>query len=115
MLPLLLNEEVVQFFKYWHNGIRHGMRYRNRIYGKIRSYPLQENLKAFDFANAIAQSNVFCCITCNKDHYVIWVCLTLISQVQGSSETTISQIQHSAETLMSKRYEVGNKSVQYQT
>jgi hypothetical protein len=99
MFPLLLNEEVVQVFKYWHDGIRDGMRYRNRIYGKVRCYPIEQNLKAYDFANAIAQADILCCITCGREHYTIWVCLTLISQIQ-----------HSPETLMQREYEVESSS-----
>lgn len=73
MLPIVIPEEFVSSFKYWHEGIQVGMTYRNELYAKIKVYSLDKRLEAYEYSCQLAGSGgTTLCITVSKSGYTLW-------------------------------------------
>ena len=73
MLPIVIPEEFVKSFKYWHEGVQVGMTYRNELYAKIKVYSLDKRLEAYEHSCQLAGSGgKTLCITVSESGYTLW-------------------------------------------
>ncbi|MBP0029469.1 hypothetical protein PN466_18265 [Roseofilum reptotaenium CS-1145] len=81
-LPSIIQEQLVQPFKYWNNGVQDAMSYQNEMYTYVRSYSQENRLQAYSYACDMAEQNIKSCITCSEGGYKIWVNLKCVSNHQ---------------------------------
>ena len=72
MLPSVINENLVQMFKYWNEGIQEGMNHQGELYSHIQSYPPDARLQAYELGCEMAQKGVQICVTCSQSGYKVW-------------------------------------------
>lgn len=73
MLPLVINENIVQLFNYWNEGIKEGMNHKGELYAHVRSYPSDARLQAYELGCAMAQKGMQICVTCSQSGYKVWM------------------------------------------
>jgi hypothetical protein len=57
METLLINEQLVCQFKYWHEGqLRTGMRFRNSLFEFVARLAADQRLQVFDLADQLVQA-----------------------------------------------------------
>ncbi|MBC6479584.1 MAG: hypothetical protein GDA56_19200 [Hormoscilla sp. GM7CHS1pb] len=82
MLPSVINENIVQLFKYWSEGIKEGMNHKGELYAQVRSYPSDARLQAYELGCEMAHSGMDICLTCSQSGYKVW--MNLKSSVTAS-------------------------------
>ena len=75
MLPQVFDQQLVHLFRYWHQGIRLGMRHGNELYAFVRSYPARDRLSAYELACELAELGNATCVTRSEWRYTIWISL----------------------------------------
>ena len=83
MLPSVINENLVQLFKYWSEGVKEGMNHKGELYCHVRSYPSDARLQAYELGCEMAHSGMDICLTCSQSGYKVW--MNMKSSVTGSA------------------------------
>lgn len=91
MLPTVLSEDSVHFFKYWHNGISEGMRSVNGLYAQYRVYASHYRLQAYEQACHLASQGISTCITCSGEGYRVWVNLQALHLVEDRMNESVEE------------------------
>ncbi|WOD40185.1 hypothetical protein [Nodosilinea sp. E11] len=73
MLPLIVVENLVSPFKFWHEGIHVGMLYRNDFYMILQKFDSVDRTQAHAKATEESNKGFKVCITVSKTHYTVWV------------------------------------------
>lgn len=73
MLPSVINENLVQLFKYWSEGVKEGMNHQGELYAHVRSYPSDARLQAYELGCEMAQKGMQICVTCSQSGYKVWM------------------------------------------
>lgn len=85
-LPPIISETLVTKFVYWNQDLQTGMRYRAEIYTLLKSFSINERLRACDVACQYTSKGIEVCITASKTSYSIWLNLRLIGDFQYSPD-----------------------------
>ncbi|WP_052050919.1 hypothetical protein [Leptolyngbya sp. KIOST-1] len=80
MVPSVVDESLVQPFKYWDKTIQKGIFYNQELYIQLRSFAKDERLKAYEAAFEQSQQGVITCISVSPSHYTIWLRLRSLNQ-----------------------------------
>lgn len=73
METLLINEQVVDQFKYWREGqIRIGMRFRSDLFEHISKFEHSQRHQAFDLAWRLGIAGKTVVVTASAEQYVVW-------------------------------------------
>jgi hypothetical protein len=73
VLPLLVVEDLISPFKFWCEGIHHGMFYRNDFYIRQAQFAIADRLHAYTRANEASNQGFKVCVTVSKTMYTVWV------------------------------------------
>lgn len=90
-LPSIIGETIVHKFTYWHQQPQSGMRYGSELYTLLRSYPLDERLKACDIACKYTDRGIDVCITASKTAYSVWLNLRSLSAAPDTLFQSLSE------------------------
>ncbi len=88
MLPLIVLETLVSPFKFWNEGIHHGMLYRKDFYEQFHQFAATERMAAYAKANEASNSGLKVCITVSQTHYTVWV--EMRSRLEQQAKTLAS-------------------------
>ncbi|MDX2097473.1 MAG: hypothetical protein SFW36_06820 [Leptolyngbyaceae cyanobacterium bins.59] len=73
MLPILLNEQFVHFFKFYLNQqLQQGMRYRTELYCLVSEFDRTDRNKAYQRACELAEQGISVVMTASHFKYAIW-------------------------------------------
>lgn len=72
MLPIVIPEDLVSLFKYWQEGVRAGMLYRNELYMQLRIYNSESRLSAYEDGCRLSGAGWQVCITVAPSGYTLW-------------------------------------------
>lgn len=74
MLPIVIYEDLVRLFNFYHDGaVRQGMSYRSRLYKLVRVEDANHRPQAYCFACGIAHQRVATVVTVSMQQYKVWV------------------------------------------
>ncbi|HEY9645570.1 MAG TPA: hypothetical protein V6C88_04325 [Chroococcidiopsis sp.] len=93
MFPLVVSQDLIQPFKFWHGDVRLGMRYADELYTHVRSYAVSARLDAYELACSLAQNGSRVCVACSPWRYTIWISLRsplVDSHVDSHVEQTLA-------------------------
>ncbi len=83
--PLVLDECLVNRFKYWKEGIQQGMCHNGELYTLLQEFSADERLRAYAMAYEQTEKGVEVCITVSKKSYCVWLRLRSLSHLTESS------------------------------
>ncbi|WP_088889022.1 hypothetical protein [Leptolyngbya ohadii] len=78
-LPSIVSESLIRRFVYWDQQPQVGMHYGIELYTRLKSYPINQRLRAYDAAHSCADKNLNTCITVSSTEYTVWLSLRSLS------------------------------------
>jgi len=94
VLPLIVVETLVSPFKFWDEGIHHGMLYRNDFYERFHRFEATDRMAAYTKAIEAANSGYKACITVSQTHYTVWVEMRSRLEHQGNAKASADLASH---------------------
>jgi hypothetical protein len=73
VLPVIVVEDLISPFKFWHEGIHDGMLYRNDFYVSLCQFAPADRLQAHAKATQQSSQGFKVCVTVSQTHYTVWV------------------------------------------
>ncbi len=90
MLPSVVSESLVTFFKYWSDGkVCEGVRHGDELYALLKTFPINERSQTYAVGCELAEQgkNVF--IIRSKEAYSIWMNMRSPNSVAEKSMTAV--------------------------
>jgi hypothetical protein len=74
MLPIIIHEQIIQFFRFYRNGnLQHGMSYRGQLYKLVKSFPTHTRSEAYALGNRFSHQGYQSVITVTLQTYRVWI------------------------------------------
>ncbi len=98
MEPLLVNEKLVSFFKFWaKDNLQNGMRCSNELFRQVRTFGVDQRPKAYSLGWALAERGIRVVTTWSLHGYALWICMRSTSP----SQTAVAETQASPKNFVS--------------
>jgi hypothetical protein len=65
----------LRFYFLQNQQTQEGIRYGNRLYGLVQSFPVEQRFQAYRLAWALSEQKIPSLLTVSEARYVVWVCM----------------------------------------